>query len=130
MTAIRFLFLMLTLVCSTAACNPTLAPILNVDEAVSVPVDGTASVERTHKAIRAGLADKSWKVVSDEPGLIVASIQAGGHSAKVKIKYDAKRYSIHHLESSPGLGYDGSSIHRRYNHWINLLRKAIDRAAQ
>jgi hypothetical protein len=112
------------------ACSPTLAPVLNVDERMSVPSNGAQSVERTRQAIRDGLAAKRWKVDRDEPGRIIATITMGEHQATVRITYTADHYSIHHQESSNGLKYDGTNIHRRYNHWIRLLSQAIDHAAR
>ncbi|HEX2881202.1 MAG TPA: hypothetical protein VHO25_16855 [Polyangiaceae bacterium] len=112
------------------ACNPTLAPVLNVDERMSAPAAGQQSVERTHKAIRDALAARKWKVESDEPGRIVASTEAGGHRARVRITYGTDNYKIEHMDSSPGLGYDGKNIHRRYNHWVKQLSRSIDQAAR
>jgi hypothetical protein len=112
------------------ACNPTLAPILTVDERVSAPAEGPQSVERTHRAIRDALAARRWKVDSDEPGKIVASTEAGGHRARVRITYTADSYRIEHMESSHGLRYDGKNIHRRYNHWVKQLSRSIDQAAR
>lgn len=112
-----------------AACSPTLAPVLNVDERMSAPASGAQSVERTRQAIRDGLAAKNWKVDRDEPGRIIATITMGEHRATVRIVYSADHYSIHHQESSGGLKFDGTNIHRRYNHWVKLLSQAIDRAA-
>jgi hypothetical protein len=112
------------------ACNPTLAPILNVDEAMSAPAEGPQSVERTHRAIRDALAARRWKVEIDEPGRIIATTEAGGHRARVRIDYTADHYKIQYQDSSPGLNYDGTNIHRRYNHWVKQLSRSIDQAAR
>jgi hypothetical protein len=97
---------------------------------MSAPAEGPQSVERTHRAIRDALAARRWKVEIDEPGRIIATTEAGGHRARVRIDYTADHYKIQYQDSSPGLNYDGTNIHRRYNHWVKQLSRSIDQAAR
>src|SRR5687767_8858262 len=92
------------------------AKVLDVHSAkVTLPPYTTASNEVTRAAILRALQERTWIVEAEEPNTIVASVSAGGHSATASIYYDDLNYSIKHIESSPGLKYDGVEIHRRYN---------------
>ena len=46
------------------------------------------------------------------------------HRAVVTVIYDTKSYSIKYKDSS-NLNYDGKSIHKNYNGWVENLDKAI-----
>lgn len=115
-------------VLALGACGFNTAPVLNVKNApVVVPHGVVPSAATTRDAIVRGLADKGWTIDSEGESSIVARVTSGGHTATARIDYDATSYSITYVDSSEGLLYDGVEIHRRYNHWINLLRKAIDK---
>jgi hypothetical protein len=110
----------------SSACGAGLAPVLNVDNA---PVVTAAGVPQTrgvvHDAIVRALASRNWQLVQDTSDGIVASVTSGGHTATVHIGYDERTYSIHYVDSSPGLKYNGTAIHRRYNQWVDRLRASI-----
>jgi hypothetical protein len=110
-----------------AACGANLSPVLNLNH---VPVGGTPpGVEPTtyvHDAILRGIRARGWTVAKEAPGVISASIQKDAYSATVDIPYTATDYSIVHRESSPGLKFDGTRIHKRYNVWIDRLRASIN----
>jgi hypothetical protein len=118
---------------AAVGCRANMAPVLNVADAPTTgPVAGWSppAPPRPPAAIRTailqGLATKGWKVDGEQSGLIVATVAASSHFAQVSVTYTPYAYSITYRNSSPSLKYDGRIIHRRYNHWINQLRQAID----
>ena len=58
------------------------------------------------------------------PGLVRGTLNLRAHQAVVDIPYDAQRFGIRYLSSS-NLDYDGRSIHRNYNSWVQNLQNAI-----
>jgi hypothetical protein len=108
------------------ACGANLAPVLQVDNAPVAVVPGVA-VNRpfVRDAILRALGSRTWSVVEERPDGIVAKVSSGGHTASVLVRYDERSFSISYVDSSPSLKYDGSHIHRRYNHWVDRLRASI-----
>jgi hypothetical protein len=109
----------------TSACGANLAPVLNINHApvagVPAGADPTAYV---HDAIRRAVLSRGWTVAGEAPGVVTANIQKEGISATVDIPYTATDFSIVYRESS-GLSYDGTRVHKRYNHWVDRLRASI-----
>jgi hypothetical protein len=114
----------LALVCG--ACGGGLAPVLNVESA-PIASAGNAPPPRAfvHDAIVRALVSRNWQVEQDRPEGITATTVSGSNTATIQIQYDEHAFSIHYVASSPSLKYDGSSIHHRYNQWIDRLRVAI-----
>ncbi len=111
------------------ACGANLAPVMDVRNApVVLPAGMPPSPALTRDAILRAIVAKHWTIDGENGQTIVTSVSSGGHSATVRIDYDAAYYSITYLKSSAGLKYDGQNIHRRYNHWIDRLREAINRS--
>jgi hypothetical protein len=109
-----------------AACGGGLAPLLNVEGAPVVTASGQpASREVVRNAILRALAMRGWQLEREAPDGIVATVVSGGHSATVHIQYEERAYSIDYVDSSPGLKFNGSRIHRRYNEWIERLNRTI-----
>lgn len=105
-----------------AACMANKAPILEIRDENALPApDERMMSEVVHHAIDT----KGWRVEDEQPGAILATVQAGGHWGTVEIVYDDLGYAIRHVRSSPGLKYDGINIHRRFNHWVERLDNAI-----
>ncbi len=99
------------------------AAIHNVS-AEPVVANKPVSMDDVQKAIvRAGAA-LGWQMKPVEPGLIVGTLNLRTHMAMVDIRYDTKTYSITYKDSSD-LGYDGTSIHKNYNGWIENLDRGI-----
>jgi hypothetical protein len=116
----------LAAVACLAACGGGLAPLLNVQGAPVVTASGQpASREVVRTAILRALAMRGWQLEREAPDGIVATVVSGGHSATVHIQYEERAYSIDYVDSSPGLKFDGSRIHRRYNDWIERLNRSI-----
>jgi hypothetical protein len=118
-------FLLLTALVS--GCGANLAPVLDVRNAPVVTAQGVApSRPLVRDAIVRALASRTWQIAEERPDALVASVSAGGHDATVLVQYDERSFSITRVDSSPGLKYDGSYIHRRYNHWVDRLRASIE----
>jgi hypothetical protein len=112
-----------------SACGANLAPVMDVKNApVVLPAGMPPSPALTRDAILRAIVAKHWTIDGENGQTIVTSVTSGGHSATVRIDYDAAYYSITYLKSSAGLKYDGQNIHRRYNHWVDRLREAINRS--
>ncbi|MBL4648009.1 MAG: hypothetical protein JKY13_03525 [Gammaproteobacteria bacterium] len=75
--------------------------------------------------IRAG-QKLNWTMTNAKPGLIVATLNLRQHQAVVNITYTAKSYSILY-KSSKNLDYDGTTIHKNYNGWIENLNHGIQK---
>jgi hypothetical protein len=129
MTHVRGVSLLVLVVVAAAlgGCGAALAPI---NEVPTTAVVSAASPQLTREEVRAALiralATKGWQVLEDDAAHLTARVSAGGHWAIIHIPYSESSYAIHYIDSSPGLKYDGSRIHRRYNHWIHLLSERIN----
>jgi hypothetical protein len=111
-----------------AACGGGLVPVHNVRGAPIVVGGGeAASPQLVRDAIMRALVSRSWQVDREGPDGIVATQVSRGNAGTVLIQYDARTYSISYLDSSPGLKFNGSAIHRRYNDWVDKLDKTIRR---
>ncbi len=108
------------------ACGANLAPVLNVNSSPIVTRFGSnVSAAQVRGAIVVALATRGWTIQAENGARITAAVSAGGHSASVNIDYSPTVYSITYQSSSPGLLYDGHEIHRRYNKWVERLRRTI-----
>ena len=104
---------------AVAACART-APIQDGGGEFIGP--GTLS-QRADQIRRAG-AGLGWRMEPQAPGLVRGTLNLRAHQAVVDIPYDAQRFGIRYLSSS-NLDYDGRSIHRNYNSWVQNLQNAI-----
>ena len=109
-----------------AACGGGLVPVHNIQNApVVVPRGQTSTSVQVRDAIIRALGSRNWQLNREGPDGIVASMIVGGHSATIRIQYDEHTYSIQHVDSSPGLKFNGVAIHRNYNNWIEKLNRSI-----
>jgi hypothetical protein len=90
------------------------------------------TVETMRKAIIAGGSVHGWKPVGDQPGVLTLEADSGSHQAVVDVAYDAQGWQINY-KSSANFNYEHSdkktSIHPKYNKWIEDLNNEIRRAA-
>ena len=100
------------------------AAIYNVS-AEPVVANKPVSMDDVQKAIVRAGAGLGWQMKPVEPGLIVGTLNLRTHMAMVDIRYDTKTYSITYKDSSSDLYYDGKSIHKNYNGWIQNLDRGI-----
>ena len=70
------------------------------------------------------VAAYGWQMVPKGPGNIEGTLILREHRAVVDVRYDTKTYSIKYKDSS-NLQYDGASIHKNYNGWIQNLDNGI-----
>lgn len=98
-------------------------PVYNVENS---PINASSSVSsaKIKKAIISAGAERGWAMKETKPGHIVGTLFARKHKAVVDITYNTKSYSITYKDSV-ALKYDGSSIHKRYNGWIQNLDRQI-----
>lgn len=98
-----------------------------------VTTDSTPlSAEAVRKAIIAGGAVHGWKPVGDQPGVLTLEADSGHHQVVVDVAYDAQGWQIAY-KSSANMNYEHSdkktSIHPKYNKWVEDLNSEIRRAA-
>lgn len=90
------------------------------------------TVDAMRKAIIAGGSVHGWKPVGDQPGVLTLEADSGQHQAVVDVAYDAQGWQINY-KSSANLNYEHSdkktSIHPKYNKWVEQLNNEIRRAA-
>lgn len=96
-------------------------PIYNVESRNFM--DTAAFETRRNQIMRAG-AGLGWEMEPVRPGLIRATLRLRGHVAVTEIAYTAASFSIRYVDST-NLQFDGSSIHKNYNGWIQNLERAI-----
>jgi hypothetical protein len=106
------------------ACRVNTQPVMNVERPI-YKNHGQLDLDTIREKIVAGLDDKGWGVVEEAKGWMVAEVRDDEHWARVRITYDEDEYSIIHFESHPDFLWNGSTIHRRYNGWVENLDEAI-----
>lgn len=99
------------------------APIYNVEQS-PIGVSAAASLKDIQKTIITAGAGLGWKMKEQVPGTITGTLNLRKHMAVVEIPYSNTEYSIIYKDSAE-LGYDGSSIHKNYNGWVQNLDRAI-----
>lgn len=118
-SALKILVLALALL--LVGCR--IAPVYDVSQA-QITTSRPVSVSEIEQTIRQAGASLGWQMVPKGPGNIEGTLIRRDHHAVVDIRYDTKTYSIKYKDSS-NLKYDGTSIHKNYNGWIQNLDNAI-----
>jgi hypothetical protein len=72
---------------------------------------------------RAG-ARLGWQIEKVSPGVLTGTLRIRRHVAVVAITHDTSTVRIAYKDST-NLLYDGQEIHKRYNHWVLNLERAI-----
>ena len=99
------------------------APVYNVSSS-TMATPPNATLEQVAGAIkRAGLG-LGWQMIDKGPGEMEGRLNLRSHLAVVSITYDTKKFSIFYKDSVD-LHYDGTTIHKNYNGWVQNLEKAI-----
>ncbi len=99
------------------------APVYNVEQS-PIAVSAQATLKDIKKVIIVAGVGLGWKMQENAPGLITGTLNLRKHTAVVEIPYSMTDYSILYKDSAE-LGYDGSSIHKNYNGWVQNLDRAI-----
>jgi len=99
------------------------APVSNV---VAAPVTTIqpATMQTVEAAIPKAGNGLGWTMVPRSPGKVEGVLALRTHKAVVDIDYDTKMYSIKYKDSV-NLDYDGKTIHKNYNGWVENLDRAI-----
>ncbi|HKW55286.1 MAG TPA: hypothetical protein VJO12_16465 [Stellaceae bacterium] len=114
------------LLLATAGCMHT-QPVYDVhDETLPAGALGLSHDEVGRKLAEAA-ARARWRVDRVEPTQVVATYDAGSHSATVAITWSERTYSIG-LVNSYNLREEGGQIHRTYNGWVRGLEREINSA--
>jgi hypothetical protein len=100
------------------------APLVNVNDQSVVTNNKNYTQEDVKKAIVRAGAGLGWNMDADKPGHILATLHLRSHMAQVDINYNKEKYSITY-KNSEDLQYDGESIHKNYNSWVQNLDRAI-----
>jgi hypothetical protein len=98
-------------------------PIYNITK---TPILNKLSIEQVEKKIILALSRKGWRIISKKKGLIDAKINVRTHTAKIRVLFTKKHYSIHYLDST-NLKYNSNKkiIHKSYNNWIVYIEQQI-----
>jgi hypothetical protein len=121
-TAYKLLIALIS-VAAIAGCARN-TPVYNVAE---MPVEASKpnpSLDEVGKAIIRAGATLGWQMKSVKPGQILGTLTLREHMAVVDVNYTPRTYSIQYKDSS-NLNYDGQTIHKNYNGWVQNLDKAI-----
>lgn len=100
------------------------APLVNVNDQSVVTNNKSYTLEDVKKAIVRAGAGLGWNMDADRSGHILATLHLRSHMAQVDINYNKEKYSITYKDSED-LQYDGESIHKNYNSWVQNLDRAI-----
>ena len=104
------------------SCNAHIEPVRRPAFTVGVTPIG---LERMGEGIKKGVIAAGWTVIDEKPGKTDAQLKLSGEKAIVYITYSDIDYSINLKQVSEGLEYDGKTIHKRYNYWVERLSKSI-----
>ena len=106
------------------SCRVNTQPVMNVERPI-YKNHGQLEIAIIREKIVAGLDDKGWGVIDESDGWMVAEVRDDEQWARVRITYDESHYTIIHFESHPDFEWNGKTIHRRYNSWVENLDEAI-----
>lgn len=97
-------------------------PIYNVSQH---PFTSPGTLAGRTAQIRQAAVGLGWQTEVIRPGMIRATLHLRSHVAVTEITYNEQVFSILYVDSS-NLQYDGTSIHKNYNGWIQNLERAIN----
>ncbi|WP_198378269.1 hypothetical protein [Neoroseomonas rubea] len=117
----RFLIGSMPMVVVAASLAGCTRPIYNVSQR---PFRNPGSLEHRTIQIQRAAGGLGWQTDVVRPGVIRATLNLRTHVAVVEITYNQEVFSIIYADSS-NLGYDGTSIHKNYNGWIENLERVI-----
>jgi len=88
------------------------------------PFGGTADAERRAAQIVAAAEDRNWRVVDRARGRIRLTFAYTEHRVTLDVLFSETHFSFQYVASS-ALSYDGTQVHRAYNHWVSDLEQRI-----
>ena len=123
------------LVASLSAAGLAVARSSNMVELGRQTVSASAkplTADAMRQAIIAGGAVHRWKPINDQPGVVTLETDSGPHQVIVDVAYDPQGWQITYKNSS-NMNYEHTdkktSIHPKYNKWVEELNADIGRAA-
>ena len=99
------------------------APLYNVERS-SFNVSEQKSMTEITEAIQRAGTRLGWQMNVERPGLMIGTLNLRSHQAVVEIPYDTTGFAIAYRDSTD-LDYDGTSIHKNYNSWVQNLEREI-----
>ncbi|PKR53121.1 hypothetical protein [Thalassospira marina] len=122
MRSLKFAMLgMLTLF--VVACT---APIMQVESQPFPDETQNLSMDQLQDAIIKAASSREWTVKKLSTGKLMATYARRDHLAKVEIDFSQQEFSILYVDST-NLKYNGGTIHKNYNRWVNNLKVDIQR---
>jgi hypothetical protein len=115
------LVLVAALTALLASCRT--APLYNVEQSSFNTTEQHSLAEITDAVQQAG-ARLGWQMNVERPGLIIGTLNLRSHQAMVEIPYDTSGFAIQY-QNSTNLNYDGTTIHKNYNSWVQNLEREI-----
>ena len=100
------------------------ATLMDVKDAPVEAASKQVTADEVKEAILRAGARLGWRMREEKPGHLVGTLHLRSHMAQVDIPYSTKSYSILYKDSE-NLKYNGTSIHRNYNGWVQNLDRAI-----
>jgi len=99
------------------------APVYNVNSS-TMASSPNATLEQVANAIQRAGISLGWQMIEKGPSAMEGRLNLRSHVAVVSITFDTKQFSIFYKDSN-NLNYDGNTIHKNYNGWVQNLEKAI-----
>lgn len=99
------------------------APVYIVNSS-SLATSPNATLEQVASAIQRAGISLGWQMIEKGPSEMEGRLNLRSHVAVVSITFDTKQFSIFYKDST-NLNYDGTTIHKNYNGWVQNLEKAI-----
>jgi uncharacterized protein YcfL len=118
----KYVFMALALLLVGCASKP----MVNVENRPIPPSAQQMPLDRIEREIIAAGQERSWQIVREAPGHLVATQVRSTYNASVDIRFNQRVYSITH-RSSDGMREKDGTIHKRYNLWVKNLQRDIDR---
>jgi uncharacterized lipoprotein YajG len=101
------------------------APVYNVSESpLNTYGDTKPTLAQVEKTIVRAATSLGWSVTRIDDGELLAVLNLREHRAVADIHFNTSTFSITYKDSQ-NLNYDGTSIHKNYNGWIQRLENSI-----
>ena len=86
--------------------------------------NGAADLEQRAAQIIAAAEDRNWRVLERARGRVRLTYAYTEHRVTLDVLFSETQFSFQYVNSA-GLSYDGTQVHRAYNHWVEDLERRI-----
>ena len=86
--------------------------------------NGSAPLSARTRQITEAVQEANWRVIGSEPGRMRVTFAYTEHRVTLDILYNETEFSLQYVNSA-ALNYDGSTVHRAYNEWVQALERQI-----